>query len=132
LPNLLYRTWTKGTAGETGLPRYSADWALARRAWFKCYADRVECGDWVIQAADVRDAVLYDTRQWFLPVFVLAVLTDARTYQFGFNPLSRVASHLPFSIRRECVRLGHSPFSIAVRLLLAYAAFLVWRYWRRT
>ena len=131
--NLLYRAWTKGTAGEVGPPRYSVNWALARRAWFECYSDRVTCGDWVIRSADVRDAVLYESRQWFIPVFVLAIATNDCTYQFGFNPWAKIAAHLPFAFRREKVRLGYSRFSIAARgMLLIYIVLMVWYCQSRT
>lgn len=124
----LYRAWTKGTDQEPGAPRYSANWATARRAWFRVYDDRVECGDWVIPASAVQDAVLYESRQWFMPVSVLAVTTAARTWQFGFNPWARVAEHLPFAFRRERVRLRYSAFSVAVRvLLLGYVAWVAVR-----
>lgn len=127
----VYRAWAKGIEGETGPPSRSPAWATARRAWFRCYQDRVECGDWVIPATDVRDAVLYETRQGFLPVSVLAVSTDARTFQFGFNPWARVAPHLPFAVRRERVRLGYSPVSIAVRVvLLGWIGWWLWRVFR--
>ena len=124
----VYRAWTKGIEGETGPPRRSTAWATARRAWLRCYPDRIECGDWVIPAADVRDAVLYDTRQALFPVSVLAVSTGARTFQFGFNPWVRVAPHLPFVVRRERVRLGYSPISIAARvMLLGWIGWWLWR-----
>jgi hypothetical protein len=127
----LSQCWTKATDAEPGPPRYSANWALARRARFKSYPDRIECGDWVIPATDVRDAVLYEARQWFIPVYVLAVSTERRTWQFGFNPWCKVAAHLPFAFRRERVRLRHSAFSLAVRaLLVAYLAFVLWRFLR--
>ena len=127
----VYRAWTKAIDGETGPPRRSPAWATARRAWFRCYQDRVECGDWVIPTADVREAILYETRQGFLPVSVLAVSTDARTFQFGFNPWARVAPHLPFAVRRERVRLGYSPISIAARVgLLGWIGWWLWRVFR--
>ena len=122
-----YKSWTKGTVSEAGTPRYSANWVTARRAWFKTFSDRVECGDWVIPASSVQDAILFETKQWFIPVFVLAVTTSEHTWQFGFNPWSRVASHLPFSFRRERVRLQYSLFSIIIRgILLAYLIQWLW------
>jgi hypothetical protein len=123
-----YRAWAKAIEGETGPPRRSPAWATARRGWFRCYQDRVECGDWVIPASDVREPVLYEARQWFLPVHVLAVSTRDRAFQFGFNPWSRVASRLPFAVRRERVRLGYSPVSIAARVVLG--VWVAWWLWR--
>jgi hypothetical protein len=126
-----YQCWTKATDAEPGPPRYSANWPLARRARFKSYPDRIECCDWVIPATEVRDAVLYEARQWFIPVSVLAVSTEHRTWQFGFNPWCNVAAHLPFPFRRERVRLRYSAFSLVIRaLLIAYLASLLWQFLR--
>jgi hypothetical protein len=124
----LYQSWTKGIQGVSGTPQRSLAWATARRGHFRCYSDRVECGDWVIPAAEVRDAVLYETRHAFIPVSVLAVSTPTQTFQFGFNPWSRVAAFLPFSFRREHVRLRHSPFSKAA-YIAGFSLLVLWL-WR--
>jgi hypothetical protein len=125
----IYQCWTKATDGEQGAPRYSANWAVARRGRFKVFSDRVECGDWTVRSSEIRDAVLFEARQWFMPVFVLSLRTETRTYQFGFNPWVRVSSHLPFEFRCERVRLKYSAFSIGVRILLGvYVAYLAWRW----
>ena len=121
-----YRCWTKATDGERGPPRYSANWAIARRGWFKVFPDRVECGDWSIPASNVVAATLFHTRQWLLPVTVLSVETAGGSYQFGFNPWVRVSAHLPFPHQHEHVTLRYSTFSVAVRVaLIAYIAYIV-------
>jgi hypothetical protein len=126
----LYTSWSKGTTSELGLPQYSANWAMAKRGRFKVFSDRVECGDWVIPASSVKEAVLFEARQWFIPVYILAITTVDKTWQFGFNPWSKVAEHLPFQFRRERVRLRYSRFSIVVRaVLLGYLAYLAWGWW---
>lgn len=125
----IYQCWTKATDAESGSPRHSANWVVARRARFRIFADRVECGGWVIRNAEVQEAVLFEARQLFVPVFILALQTSTRAYQFGFNPWVRVAQYLPFAFRRERLRLGYSPFSIAVRVvLLVYLAFMAWQW----
>ena len=125
---LVYRSWTKGTQGESGPPRYSGNWVVARRAWFKVFSDRVECGDWIIPTSSVTDAVLFEARQWFMPVYILTVSTSSGSWQFGFNPWSRVASCLPFPFRRERVRLAYSKSSVLVRvLLLALVGYWLWQ-----
>jgi hypothetical protein len=126
----LYIAWVKGTTGEIGPPRYSANWSIARRGWFKVFPDRVECGDWVIPSEDIREATLFEARQWFIPVYVLSLATKERTWQFGFNGWSRIASYLPFSVKRERVRLRYSAFSVGIRaLLLAYLAYWLFKKW---
>jgi hypothetical protein len=127
----LYKAWAKGTTGEAGPPRYSANWSIARRAWFEVFPDRVECGDWVIPKEDVKEATLFEGRQWFVPVYVLSLTTQQKTWQFGFNPWVRIGSHLPFPVKRERVHIRYSVFSLAVRaLLLAYVAYWLFERWR--
>jgi hypothetical protein len=127
----LYRAWTKGTAGEAGPPRYSVNWSVARRAWFEIFADRIKCGDWIIRREDVKEATLFETRQWFIPVYVLSLTTEEKTWQFGFNPWARIESYLPFPVKRERVRLRYSAFSVVIRtLLLAYVAYWLYKSWR--
>lgn len=88
------RFWTKATTRESGKPRRSGAWVTARRGWFKVFADRVECGDWKIPFAAVERAVLYTGRQFFIPVSVLELRSEDRTYQFGFNPWAHPEQHL--------------------------------------
>jgi hypothetical protein len=119
------RAWTKVIHTDGSAPGYSASWITAQRGWLNIYPDRLECGDIVIPAEAVMDAVLYEARHWFLPVYVLAVTIADGTWQFALNPWARIASHLPFEFRRERVRLRYSAFSIAVRVaLLVY--FVYW------
>jgi len=125
---LRYKCWTKATGRESGDPRRSAVWAGSRRAWFKVFVDRIECGDWIIVSSSIQEAVLFETRQLFIPVFVLRLSTGDITYQFGFNPWCRVAQHLPFKVERRRVKLGYSAFSIAVRVgLIIAVAYWMWR-----
>ena len=126
MTDLLYRCWTKATTQETGEPRRSFNWVRSRRAWFKVYEDRIECGDWTIPTSAVENAVLYEARQFFIPARVLSVEAEGVTYQFGFNPWCRVGQHLPFDVRNEKIKLSGSPFSIVVRLvLLVYIIYLI-------
>lgn len=127
----LYRAWAKGTTGEVGPPRYSGNWAVARRAWFEIFSDRIQCGDWVIRKEDVKEATLFEARQWFIPVYVLSLSTEQKTWQFGFNPWARIGSYLPFPVKRERVRLRYSAFSLVTRaLVLAYLAYWLFDRWR--
>ena len=123
------RFWTKATIREAGPPRRSANWIAARRAWFKVFADRVECGDWVISIDAVEKAVLYTGRQFLMPVSVLELQTEAKTYQFGFNPWVRLEQHLPLDLEKQTVSFGYSGISVFIRLVLAgYLIFLAWRW----
>ncbi len=124
-----YKCWTKGIEGESGDPRRGAAWVGSRRALFKVFDDRIECRDWTVASSSIQDAVLFETRQGFIPVFVLRLTTGDTTYQFGFNPWSRVAQHLPFDVERRRVKPGSSAFSIAVRVALVI--LVVWWVWKK-
>lgn len=123
-----FRAWTKAKFGEGGPPKYGTGWATSRRGWLKVFSDRIECGPNVINAEDVQEAVLYEARQWFIPVYVLSVTTSAGTWQFGLNPWTNVAPHLPFPFRRESVQLRYSTFSVLIRLaVFGYLAYVLYR-----
>jgi hypothetical protein len=124
----LVRAWAKGTRHEAGPPRYSHNWALARRAPLMVYPDHLQFGDWIIAYRDMTETVLYRSRQMFIPVYVLSVTAMGETYQFGLNPWVLWRRQLPFPVRRESVRLRYSPFSAALRvLMIAWLAYVVWR-----
>ncbi len=129
MSELRYKCWTKATEGVRGDPRRSAAWVVSRRDWFRVFDDQIECGDWTIPSFSLQEAVLYETRQWFIPVFVLRLSTVDTTYQFGFNPWCRVAQYLPFDVEHRRVKLGYSAFSIAVRILLAIlVGYWLWQW----
>lgn len=88
------------------------------------FPNSVECGSWKIPFADVERAIVFRTRQWFIPVKVLQLVTSERTYQFGFNPWANPFRHLRILLTEQKVRLTYSAFSIAVRLALVAA--IVW------
>lgn len=125
--NPLYRAWTKAIRNPPGPPTYNPRWIVSRRGWFKIYPDRIECGNLVIPKEQVTDAVMYESRQWFIPVFILGISTAEETWQFGFNPWAKVAEHLPFPFRREQISLHYSMFGLALRLFLfGYVIYAIW------
>jgi hypothetical protein len=125
----IYRAWAKAIRTDSSAPGYSASWVTAVRGWLNVHPDRVECGDIVIPAKSVEGAVLYEARQSFIPVYILAVTIAEGTYQFGLNPWTNIGPHLPFPFRRERIRLRYSAVSMAVRVaLLAYIAYVLFRW----
>ncbi len=126
--DLLYRCYVKGTTSETEEPRRSQNWAKARRAWLRVYADRVECGDWVIPYGDVQHAILYDAGCSLLGrVRIVQLTTVSESYQFGINPWARPDLRMALEFETRRVTLGYSPYSIAVRVLLfGYIAYSLW------
>ena len=125
---LLYRCWTKATNRESGTPRRSWSWATSRRAWFKVFRDRIECGDWKIPLESIRRAVVYRGRSFLLPVRVLHLEAESGTYQFGFNPWVKIESHLPFETEWQKVRFGHSVLSVVARVVVAaYVVYWLWQ-----
>ncbi len=124
----IYRAWAKAIRTDESAPGYSASWVTAVRGWLNVHPDRLECSDIVIPIEAVKEAVLYEARQGFIPVYILAVTVAQGTYQFGLNPWTNIGRHLPFPFRRERVRLQYSVFSVAVRVaLLAYASYWIYR-----
>ena len=124
---LLHRCWTKATDREPGPPRYSLNWVVSRRGWLRVFADRLECGDWLIPTISVTGATLYAAGLGR----VLVVATPDRTYQFGLNPWCRIEQHLPFGITKERLKLRYSRFSVLLRVaVLAYLLYLLMQWLR--
>lgn len=74
-------------------------------------------------------AILYASRWWLvLKVRVLELHTGGKTYQFGFNPWAHPERHLNLELERQSVRIGHSPFSVLVRVVVV--GYVVWQAWR--
>ena len=128
---LLHRCMTKATTAEGTDIRHSLNWVLSRRGFLSVYADRLECGDWIIPYDEIDEAVLFRARQMFIPCYVLRIKVRGRIYQFGLNPGRFWAGELPFPARREEASLGYSWFSIAIRAAaVAALVYLVWRWYR--
>lgn len=98
---------------------------LARRDWLKIYDDRIECGIWEIPYAEVKEAIVYKTRQGFIPVKILVLSTEDGNFQFGVNPWSNPFRHMAIPLRQESMKLEYSLFSTAIRVLVV--GYLV--YW---
>lgn len=124
----LYKCWTKATDRESGDPRRSLNWVASRRAYFKIFQDRIECGDWKIPFSSVTRATAFKTRSMLVPCTVLQLKTGDRSFQFGFNPWASPTEKLPLKVEVQHVKLQHSPFSIVVRLLIVvWIVYLVLR-----
>ncbi len=117
----------KGIEGEVGPPRRSFKWVRAQRGTLSVDDRWVSLGNWRIKHDDIERATLYSTRQFFfISVFVLAVETASNAYQFGTrrDPLDN--RELPITIERIDTRLGHTVYSVCVRLaVLALMVALV-------
>jgi len=125
----LYKCWCKASQREDKEPRYSHNWVVARRGWFRIYTDRVACGSWTIPYSTVTEAILYKTAQWFLPGRVLYLVTENGSYQFGFNPWVSPQDYLNLDMEEKEMRIRYSPFSVSLRiLLLVYVVYTLWRY----
>ena len=120
----IYRCMTKGVRGAAKAFEYDASWVTARRSFLSIFPDRLECGDWSIPYHTITQAVLFKTRQMFIPCYILKIKTGDSAYQFGLNGNKFWATELPFPVVREKGRLKYSKFSIAVRVILV--ATLIW------
>ncbi len=123
----LQKNYVKATDKEPGAPRYSQNWAFAKRTFYKVFADRVEVGGWVIPFGEIKDIVLYKTKQMFIPVYVLDIQTEEKNYQIGFSPWADPLKNLPMSVKSERIRLKYSPYSMIIRLaLVGILIYWVW------
>ena len=122
-----YKAWCKAVNREDSEPRYSANWVISKRAWFKIYTDRVQCGNWEIPKESIQKAIAYRTRQMFIPVTVLQLITESESYQFGFNPWAKPIEHLGIEVEEQSIRLKYSAFSILLRVaIIAYVGYWIW------
>ena len=117
----------KATDKESGDPRYSHNWTMAKRTFFLVFSDRIEIGSWIIPFNSIKAIILYRTKQIFIPVSVLAIQTNDRNYQVGFNPWVNPIKNIPIEVRIENVRLKYSAFGVAIRLVVVgYLFYWLW------
>ena len=134
MPNLqTYKAWCKATNREDSEPRYSQNWVAAKRAWFRVYPNRIECGDWSIPFEEVKKTIVYRTHQMWIPVTVLHLITENGSFQFGFNPWANPIKHLSLDFEEQKVRLKYSLFSIVLRVVVVlYLCFWLWQEYGKT
>ena len=122
-----YRCFCKATNREDKEPRYSQNWVVAKRAFFKVFDDHIECGSWNIPFSEVESAHCYKAKQMFIPGKILQLVTKKGKYQFGFNPWANPFKHLSIEYEQSEIKLGYSTYSIVIRVfLVAYLGYLVW------
>jgi len=118
----------KATTAEGGDVRRSFSWAVARRGVLKVMPDSLVCGDWTIPYDQIEDATLFSFWSLCLPGFILRVKTGGRIYQFGLNWNPFWKKDLPFTVKREAAKLGHSAFSIAAQVVaLIFVLYWLWK-----
>jgi len=115
---LINKYWCKGTNREDKEPRYSHNWVSAKRAWFKIYSDHFECGSWNIKFDKINKINIYKSKQLFIPVKILHIITDKQSYQFGFNPWASPEKDITLNIEEQNINLKYSIFSTVLRIIL--------------
>lgn len=110
---------TKGVKGATDQFEYGLSWVTSRRAILK-----------VFPYSAIEQAVLLETKQWFIPCYVLKVQAADSTYQFGLNPNKFWKGDLPFQAERQKGKLKYSAYSIAIRVVLVVG--LIWYFYTRS
>jgi hypothetical protein len=121
---------TKGVKGATDQFVYGLSWVSSRRAILKVFPEKLEYGDWNIPYAAIEQAVLLQTKQWFIPCYVLKVQAADSTYQFGLNSNKFWKGDLPFLVERQKGKLKYSAYSIAIRVVLIVG--LIWYFYTRS
>lgn len=123
----LYKCMTKATNREAKEPRYSQNWVAAKRASFQVFEDKFVCGKWEFNFNEIKDAILYETKQVFIPVKVLKFEYDEKVYQFGFNPWANPMKYANINYKTEKVKLKYSIFSIVCRVILFVSILYILR-----
>ncbi|MCW0218070.1 MAG: hypothetical protein OJI67_07080 [Prosthecobacter sp.] len=126
----IHRCMTKGVKGAPDQFEYGLSWVTSRRAILKVFPERLECGDWNIPYSAIELAVLLETKQWFIPCYVLKVQAADTAYQFGLNPNKFWKGDLPFQAERQKGKLKYSAYSIAIRVVLVIG--LIWYFYTRS
>ena len=132
MPKLIHQCMTKGVIAEGDQLKHGPNWVLARRGRLKIFQDHLECGDWMIEYHDIKNATLYSVQQFIIvvpiPGYVLKIETEDKTYFFGLNFNKYWKNEQPFPVERQNARLGFSLFSIVIRLIvLGYIVYFLWR-----
>lgn len=123
-----YSCFCRGTDKETGEPRTSLNWVFSRRAMFRIFDDRIECGDWTIPFSDVQTAILYKTKQWPLTHDILHFETRDKSFQFNFPLWAKPAKYLNLELPEKAVKLKQDPITILIRLaVVGYIAYEIWK-----
>ena len=121
------KNYVKATDRESGEIRYSANWITSKRTFYSVYDDRIEIGSWKVPFDEIKDIILYKTKQMFIPVSVLAIQTAEKNYQIGFNPWVDPVKNIPIEVRTETTQLKYSAFSLVIRLIaFGYLIYLAW------
>jgi len=118
MSNLLYKCQTKATNKEKGDPRHSSNWITSRRTSFCVYDEHIECGNWYFEAKEIKNPILFKSKQGFIKFDLIQFDYKDQTYQFGFNPWAHPAQYINIDFKIEYKNVKFSPFSIVLRLLL--------------
>ncbi len=125
----LYSCFCKATDTESGEPRASWAWVMSRRAMFRIFDDRVQCGDWIFPFSEIRKATLYKAKQWPFTHKILQLELDERCVQFGFFPWANPIKHLKLDVEIRYANLNRQPFTIIFRI--AVVGFIAYEIWKR-
>lgn len=126
----IHKCMTKAVVAQGDQMECGPSWVMSRRVSLRLFDDRLECGDWIIPYAEIRDATLSSFRTPILriPGFVLAVRTDTKTYHFGLSNGDFWNGELPFDVERRKASLRLSLFSLLARVaVISGTLYLLWR-----
>ena len=110
---VVYRCKTKATDRGGHHPRWSLNWAFARRGELRLTDLAIQCGDWTIPYAGIDDAVLLAVPTRFGTAYNLRVKARGKTYHFQLRSTSAWRwtldsfwlGAIPFPIRRETAHI---------------------------
>ncbi len=126
----LYSCFCKAAECEPGEPKISKNWFFARRASFRVFDDRVQCGNWTFPFPAINRATVYKTKQWPFTHDVLQLEMGGRCVQFGFFIWANPIKHLKLDIETRNATLKTHPATILFRIALV--GILAYEIWKRT
>lgn len=118
MSNLLYKCLTKATHKKKGDPKHSPHWITARRASFCVYDEHIKCGNWYLKVNEIKNPILFKSRQGFIKFDVIQFDYENQTYQFGFNPWAHPSKYINVDFKIEYKNMKYSTFSLIIRLIL--------------
>ena len=130
----IHTCMTKAIIADGDQLQTGPKWITSRRALLKLYSDRLQCGNWVINYDEIREAVLASFRSpiFRIPGCILSLRTDYKTYHFGLNGWRYWKGELPFPVTRKETKLRQSIISLFAKAALTGLAIYYVGHWVAT
>jgi hypothetical protein len=96
-----------------------ANWVTSQRAVLLLTNRKIVCGKWIIPFEQIKSSRLLKIRSMFGDGAVLKIQTiEGTNYQFGMQVNPEWTNQQAIPLSYEEVKIKHSPFSIALRVIV--------------